>query len=172
MNTSARGICVGLCLVFAISGCESNNPAVSPPQIKPRSARGRDFTITKVTPADGNLQVQLASWAAEAKLGERKPFVQFTAEWCRPCRELRANMDDPLMVEAFSKTFIIQIVADDFSDKELEAAGLAVNAIPSFYEIDNDGKPTGRTIDGGAWEENIPSNMAPVLKKFFGKEES
>ena len=36
-----------------------------------------------------------------------------------------------------------------------------------FYEVGDDGKPTGRKIDGGAWGDNIPANMAPPLDKFF-----
>jgi len=39
--------------------------------------------------------------------------------------------------------------------------------IPIFYALDKDGKPTGRKVDGGAWDDNIPENMAPVLDKFF-----
>lgn len=129
-------------------------------------------SITKLTPAGGDLTAQLQSLAARAKHENLKPFVQFTAVWCGPCRELQACMNDPLMAEAFAHTFIIQINADDFSDKQFAAAGFTLDGIPAFFELDAQGKPTGRVIDGGAWEENIPANMAPVLRKFFNDEKS
>jgi hypothetical protein len=40
--------------------------------------------------------------------------------------------------------------------------------IPAFFRLDAEGKPVAR-IDGGAWAENIPKNMAPPLKTFFNE---
>lgn len=39
--------------------------------------------------------------------------------------------------------------------------------IPVIFALDRDGKPTEDMIDGGAWGDNIPQNMAPPLKAFF-----
>jgi hypothetical protein len=38
-----------------------------------------------------------------------------------------------------------------------------------FFKLDASGKPTGDRIDGGAWGDNVPENMAPPLKAFFAK---
>jgi thiol:disulfide interchange protein len=155
-----------LCLpMFFLAGCLHSSPSESVVITSTHS-------ITKLTPAGGDLTAQLQSLAIRAKHENLKPFVQFTAVWCGPCRELQACMDDPLMAEAFAQTFIIQINADDFSDKQFAAAGFTLDGIPAFFELDEQGKPTGRVVDGGAWEENIPANMAPVLRKFFNNEQS
>jgi hypothetical protein len=42
-----------------------------------------------------------------------------------------------------------------------------VPGIPAFYELGEDGKPTGRMITGAAWGEDIPENIAPPMKAFF-----
>lgn len=99
------------------------------------------------------------------KLGQR-PFVQFYADWCRPCRALRGSLNDPRMIDAFAGTYIIQLEADQWKGR-LEGTGLSVDALPAFHEIDNRGRPTGRRIDGGAWGQDTPANMAPPLKAFF-----
>lgn len=155
-----------LCLTtLSLAGCSQSTPSDSVVITSTHS-------VTKLTPAGGELGAQLQSLAARAKQEDLKPFVQFTAVWCGPCRDLQASMNDPLMVEAFAKTFIIQINADDFTDKQFAAAGFTLDGIPAFYELDEQGKPTGRLVDGGAWEDNIPANMAPVLRKFFNNEQS
>ena len=48
-----------------------------------------------------------------------------------------------------------------------EVIGFKSPGIPAFFEIGENAMPTGRFVTGGAWAENIPKNMAPVLKAFF-----
>jgi hypothetical protein len=39
--------------------------------------------------------------------------------------------------------------------------------IPVYFKLDAKGQPTGEAIDGGAWGEDIPENIAPVMDEFF-----
>jgi hypothetical protein len=73
------------------------------------------------------------------------------------------------MVDAFKGTAIAMIDIDAADPKALSAHGLESAAIPVFFKLDDAGKPTGDKIDGGAWGDNIPANMAPPLKAFFAK---
>jgi hypothetical protein len=41
------------------------------------------------------------------------------------------------------------------------------DVIPVFYALNSAARPTGKTINGGAWGEDIPKNMAPPLKIYF-----
>jgi hypothetical protein len=68
------------------------------------------------------------------------------------------------MVDAFAGTYIIQADVDDWG---FPPKGWSFDAIPIFYGLDPDGKPTRQVIDGNAWGDNIPENMAPPLKTFF-----
>jgi hypothetical protein len=36
-----------------------------------------------------------------------------------------------------------------------------------YFKLDENGNQTGEVIDGGAWGEDIPENIAPVMDKFF-----
>ena len=60
-----------------------------------------------------------------------------------------------------------EIATDEWGAK-LGPAKLSSSSIPVFFALDASGKPTGRKIDGGAWDENVPANMAPKLGAFFG----
>ncbi len=113
-----------------------------------------------------SLMAQLASEVGKAKEKGQRPFVEFWADWCGPCKRLEASMDDERMKKAFSGVYLVRANSDDWGEKAT-ALGYGVGSIPVFYEIGPDGKPTGRTISGGAWAEDIPENMAPPLDAFF-----
>ena len=49
----------------------------------------------------------------------------------------------------------------------LGAVGLASPSIPVFIVLDEKGRGTKRRIDGSAWDDNVPANMAPKLDAFF-----
>ena len=153
--------------------------AVAQQQIAPQPQRStavkdKPFTIVviqpsnEVPPPDGELTVVLKAQVAKAQEVHRKPYVYFYADWCGPCKALRKSLDDndPLMMGAFKGTYIIQLNVDIWG-KRPEAKVFDTHAIPVLFELDSDGRPTGRKIDGGAWGEDIPKNMAPPLKQFF-----
>ena len=125
---------------------------------------------SEVPPPDGELTADLKDQAAKAQEAHRKPYAYFYADWCGPCKSLHKSLDDkdPLMMEAFKGTYIIQLNVDAWG-KRPEAKPFDIKAIPVFFELDDDGRPTGRKIDGGAWGEDIPKNMAPPLQAFFQK---
>jgi hypothetical protein len=104
---------------------------------------------------------------AKAQAKKLTPIVYVGATWCDPCLALKKHRDDPKMVDAFEGTFVIEIDADDWNAASFGALGYKTSVIPIFIAVDAEGKATGRTIDGGAWGDNIPQNMAPPLKQFF-----
>ena len=122
--------------------------------------------VVVLEPGQGAFTGLLAREVASAAAQHRTPFLQITAEWCVPCKKLRASLGDPLMQDAFAGTYIIRVDADAWK-KELKAAGFDHPAIPVFFSVDAHANPTGAKIDGGAWGEDIPQNMAPPLKQFF-----
>jgi hypothetical protein len=112
----------------------------------------------------------LAAFAKDAGAANLKPYAYLHAEWCGPCKAIeKTHAADPQMADAFKGTAIALIDIDKVDPKELSAAGMEASAIPVFFKLDAGGKPTGDRIDGGAWGDNIPENMAPPLKAFFAK---
>lgn len=123
-------------------------------------------TLVTLEPKQGQLAPLLQREVSNAGRMGKAPFVQLTAEWCGPCKALRASMGDPLMQDAFQDTYIILLDMDAWKP-QLKPAGLDSNFVPIFFALTPAARPTGKNINGGAWGEDIPRNMAPPLKKFF-----
>jgi thiol-disulfide isomerase/thioredoxin len=165
-------------LLFALPGCgqSSAQPGPDPgstsaakPGSSPSSSPtdGRGFVVTQIKPTAATFLADIQAEVKKAKGQGLAPYVEFWATWCEPCMAIKKGLSDPQMKAAFKGTYIIQIDAD--SAPSLDGTGFKAGVIPIFYEVGDDGKPTGRTIDGGAWGDNIPANMAPPLDRFFHK---
>ncbi|MDP1827421.1 MAG: hypothetical protein Q8L48_29395 [Archangium sp.] len=142
--------------VLVVAGCTKN--AAAPVELAPAAVR--------LKPSQGALTSLLTAELAKARARNLRPFLELRAEWCGPCKELEASMGDARMTDAFAGTYLISLDIDEWGEK-LKAVDVDPSSIPVFYELDAQAKPTGRKIDGGAWAENIPANMAPPLKAFF-----
>lgn len=132
---------------------------------------------TPTTPAawfdadpDKPLAATLAEQAQIAAKNGKKPHAYLHAEWCPPCKEIEKTRGaNPKMRTAFAGVHIISIDVDEVDIKQIEAAGMKAAVIPIFYRLDDKGVPIGTSIDGGAWGDNIPDNMAPPLTAYFSK---
>lgn len=71
------------------------------------------------------------------------------------------------MVKAFDGVYLIKVDVDEWGQKKISNGGFIFDGIPIFFKLDADGKPTGEMVDGNAWADNTPENMAPVLDHFF-----
>ncbi len=112
----------------------------------------------------------LPAFAKDAMAAHLRPYAYLHASWCGPCNAIeKTHAADPKMAAAFKGTAIALIDIDVADPKSLDAAGLRSGSIPVFWKLDASGKPTGDEIDGGAWGDNIPDNMAPPLAAFFAK---
>ncbi|MBN1428975.1 MAG: hypothetical protein JXB07_11365 [Anaerolineae bacterium] len=146
--------------------------AVSRTEESTMAAPGSDkFTLVRLEPSDGYLGDLLKVEAQKAQEAKQTPYVEFDADWCPPCRALSVSLSDERMIDAFEGTYIIRLDFDQW-ESALPKADFYVAGIPAFFEIDAEGKPTGRTITGAAWGEDIPENMAPPLKAFFRGEDA
>lgn len=134
---------------------------------QPADATPDSVKIVNVTPTDGkDLGEILKTQYASARTAGRTPVVELGATWCGPCKELAASLGDVRMRDAFAGTYIIHLDVDEWKDK-LTPLGFSSEGIPAFFPINEKGVAIGPKIDGGAWGDNIPENMAPPLKKFF-----
>ena len=115
------------------------------------------------------LDATIAEQTALAIKAGKKPVAYLHASWCPPCVEIEKTKSTPKMAAAFAPAHIIAIDVDAVDAKQIEAAGMKLVVLPIFYRLDDKGRPTGDSIDGGAWGDNIPDNMAPPLTAFFAK---
>jgi thiol-disulfide isomerase/thioredoxin len=133
---------------------------------EPAPASAPSFLVVERKVTEGDLATILASESNKAKDQKLKPYVEFRADWCGPCKSLERSMTDARMKDAFAGVYLVRLDADDWGPK-LKGTGFDASTIPVFFEVTETGKPTGRRIDGGAWGDNIPENMAPPLRAFF-----
>lgn len=156
-----------LLLLLALA-CSDDEPAATATHaaLSTADAPKQPFTWVELEPRQGTLAAQLATHCQAAAASGRDPFVELTAIWCAPCQALRKHLDDPLMVDAFTGTYVISVDVDLFGE-QLSPNGLTAYGVPTIFALGPDCSPTGATITGGAWEEDIPANMAPALKAFF-----
>ena len=124
------------------------------------------FTLVTLHRSQGELSSLLAYHASQAAQLNRRPFAEFSAEWCPPCKAIANSLADPQMVEAFHDTYIIRIDIDEWKS-QIAKSDFNFLGVPTFFELNGDGQPSGRVITGAAWGEDIPENMAPPLKEFF-----
>jgi hypothetical protein len=131
-------------------------------------APGPDFTLVRIYAKDGDLQTQLAAEVKKAQALKQAPFVEFDATWCQPCQAITDSLaaKNTLMLNAYSGIYLVHVDVDEWGWGDPHA-GFIVKAIPIFFGLDTDGKTNGTAVDGGAWGEDIPENIAPILTQFF-----
>ncbi|HUJ62528.1 MAG TPA: hypothetical protein VLX92_28700 [Kofleriaceae bacterium] len=164
-------------LVFVVLlGCTKSDPVAKKDDPPAPAVKSVEHTAPAGAPGwidvdtTAPLDTTLARFAKEAIAAGKKPYAYLHAGWCEPCQAIdKTHATDAKMIDAFAGTAIARIDIDAAKDDALAALGLSAGAIPVFYRLDASGKPTGDKIDGGAWGENIPDNMAPPLKAFFAK---
>jgi hypothetical protein len=156
-------------LVLAVACNKTEKDSPSAPAVKATPAPSGAANWIEADPKQP-LAGTLSAQAALAVKNGKKPHAYLHADWCDPCVAIeKTRATDPKMVAAFAPAHIIAIDVDHVPEAQIVEAGMKVAVLPIFYRLDENGKPTGAQIDGGAWGDNIPDNMAPPLGAFFGK---
>jgi len=137
---------------------ETNNPQ-----------KQNGFTVVRLHPAGGDLQELLSVEAQKAVVLGQIPIVEFDATWCPPCQKINDTLKakNDLMLKAYNGTYIIKLDVDEWKWEGNKVQNFYVEFIPVYFKLDERGNQTGEFIDGGAWGEDIPENIAPVMDKFF-----
>jgi hypothetical protein len=127
------------------------------------------LALIEHTPKEGALGALLRTDAAQASAQGKKPYAYLSATWCAPCQALKHSFSDPRLVAALSGVYLIKLDVDAWAHA-LPQVGLDVKEIPAFVELDSSGRPTAHRIDGGAWDDDTVESMAPVLARFFKRQ--
>jgi hypothetical protein len=98
--------------------------------------------------------------------GAHETVVLMTnARRCTVCREFEVSLGDPRMQTALAHVSLVRVDIEDFED-ELRSSGMFEETMPWFYKLDSTLRPVD-AISAGEWDDNIPENMAPVLRAFL-----
>ncbi len=109
-----------------------------------------------------NQKKSLNELIAETYKESKIPILYFYADWCPPCRSFKKSLTDKKVQKSLSNARLIKIDIDVDTDEV--ALKYSVNAIPTYIKVTNEGKILAK-INSGEWEEDIPKNIAPVLRK-------
>jgi thiol-disulfide isomerase/thioredoxin len=144
-------------------------PAATAPEVAGLSDPSTPSAWVKLWPEAGSLAWQIQAEVGRARARKLKPVAYGTATWCPPCQAIKKYRREARMADALRGTYVIELDVDHVTQEEARSLGYAFGVLPVFMGIGDDGRATGPKIDGGAWGENIPANMAPPLKAFFAK---
>ncbi|RPJ22378.1 MAG: hypothetical protein EHM33_23685 [Chloroflexi bacterium] len=153
--------------LFPQTSRSTPEPALQPSD--PQDLAPVGFTIVRLHPQDGDLKTMLAQEAQKASALGQMPVVEFDATWCGPCQAIDEGIKskNELMLAAYSGTYIIKLDIDEWEATDGGLQDFRFDGIPVYFKLDVQGRPTGEVIDGNAWGENIPENIAPPMDKFF-----
>lgn len=124
------------------------------------------FTRVHLEPSDGELRSLLRTHAAKAKAAGRKPFVEFGKTSSAACVQFTFSLHDRRMTDALSGTYLIHLNLDQWGTVPSRAS-FDVSDVPAFFELDERGRPTGRSTEITLGDFETPQDMARVLKPFF-----
>jgi len=175
---SVRQLALGLAAcVLAGLACDDSKPATaaadapsaaSPPPKSAKKPVSKPATVEAVAWTKISTKTDDAAVVRKAVADATGvPVVYIGAVWCGPCKQYKAALTDPRMIEAHTGAHIIELDADKHT-KSLGELGIRPMGVPHWEMVDKTGTPVGRTIDGSHWEANTPENMAPALGRFFG----
>jgi thioredoxin-like negative regulator of GroEL len=125
--------------------------------------------MTELAPTQGDLLTQLKTHVERAKAKKLQPVAEFYADWCPPCREFHKNLEDPALADALRGTYLVKLNMDDWHD-HLKNTGFDVRTIPRFFLLGDDGRASGKMLDGDQWGRRpTPQTMAAALNKLLGR---
>jgi thiol-disulfide isomerase/thioredoxin len=135
----------------------------------PQEVASTGITIVRLRPGDGDLQTLLVQEAQKATELGLMPVAEFDATWCPPCQAIDEGLEskNELMLKAYAGTYIIRLDGDEWGWGDSSKHNFKFDGIPVYFKLDAQGQPTGEIIDGDAWGENIPENIAPPMDEFF-----
>jgi hypothetical protein len=99
-----------------------------------------------------------------AMRAEERLVLWLVVEDCKPCNAVESSLSSPDVQRALGHARLIRLDAAEFL-AELSRLGIPMDAFPSFVLLGPDGHATDY-VDGSEWDEDLPQNIAPVLKNF------
>lgn len=142
---------------------EDRSPSL-PPEREPEPSAARAHAIV-VLHSREPLAEQLRVHANQAEARGLRPLFEVGAIWCPPSKLFGDALADPRMQAALAGVYLIRADMDEFSGDPL-LRELGVSAVPAFFELDAEGRATGRSITGAAWGADTIENMSATMAEF------
>ena len=137
------------------------------------SSEDRDSTTTSVGsivlveigPEVASLGSELGRQRAMAAQEGQALLVWLTVPDCPPCNGVAAALGDARLGTALGRARLVRVDAKVFAP-ELAELGLPLDVFPGFALLGTNNRPVDY-LNGGEWDEDLPSRIAPVLGQFI-----
>lgn len=126
--------------------------------------RQGEITLVDVGASTTRLADELAKQRADAASAGDTLVVMTTRGDCTPCRGVDRSLADPLLQEALRKVRLVRVDVQVFGE-DLEELRVPQDGVPYFYLPAPDLTPRD-AVHGGEWDDDVPVNIAPVLRAF------
>lgn len=121
--------------------------------------------LVDVPPTRQSLETELEAQRAAALANKERLVLFASAEGCRPCMSVAAELNDPKMQGALAGVRLVRVDVNVLG-QELNDLGVPTQKIPGFYLLGKDLSPIDG-INGGEWDDDTADNAGPVLEGFL-----
>ncbi len=156
----------------AVAGCDRGDSTATPAP-SPSSSTAAPATPLVLAPASGirwtqapagsDVAAVVRSSLAQARADGRRLLVYVGATWCEPCQRFHHAVDAGELDAAFPRLSIVGFDADH-DGEALAAAGYASRLIPLFALPNDDGRASGKQIEGSVKGAAAVSEITPRLR--------
>jgi hypothetical protein len=151
-----------LLLGIALTACQSGGTQTSPPA--PHKVE------LVAAPATKDVAPLVVGELARAKADHRRLLVYVGASWCEPCNHFHDAAAAGKLDDAFPDLRLLVFDATRDHDA-LVAAGYDSDLIPLFMVPGDDGRATGRHIEGSVKGEGAVSEITPRLRALLAEQQ-
>ncbi len=145
------------------SSSQPVKPAEPPPTTSTVTTIG-NITVVDVALGVASLANELRRQHAEATAHGERLLVQTNSSECLPCQGIASALSDPRMQTALDHVRLVRVDNEPF-EEDLAELEIPSKPIPGFFLLDSDLRVTDG-INGGEWDDDIATNIAPVLGPF------
>jgi len=133
-----------LLVALALTSCETHRPRATKaaPPTQPPGA------VEFLHAGDGDVAEWVRAQIVALKARRRVALIYVGASWCEPCRAFHRAAEKGQLDSAFPNLTFLEFDADRDGER-LANAGYYSKLIPLFAAPADDGRATGRQIEGG-----------------------
>ena len=124
-----------------------------------------NVVLVEIGPEVASLQTELTRQRAMALEQGQALLVWLTVPDCPPCNGVAAALTDTRLRNALGRARLVRVDATIFA-AELAELGLPLDVFPGFALLGTNNRPVDY-LNGGEWDEDLPSRIAPVLGPFL-----
>jgi hypothetical protein len=129
-----------------------------------REHRIGEIVLVDVGAEIGSLDEEIDRQRGLAMRTRERLLVWLVVQDCKSCNAVEAALSSAEVQRALGRARLIRLDAVEFL-AELSRLGVPMDAFPAFVLLGRDGHAADYLHDG-EWDEDVPENIAPVLKSF------